>query len=122
MAVIYNLRDSAGDETTNNNDALGVYLNDWTAKPAVAALRAAIPTLLGDDMTPTESAQLAGLVDAVAKLAAVEQDNQLQLRGPGLKGWPQLGVNSAGDNRTLVDAFSAIMVALNVPGMQNVKL
>ncbi|WP_063832041.1 M15 family metallopeptidase [Nocardia otitidiscaviarum] len=35
-------------------------------------------------------------------------DIQTQLRGPGLKGWPQLGKNSAGQNLTLVDAVAAL--------------
>lgn len=31
-----------------------------------------------------------------------------QLRGPGGRGWPQLGSNSAGQNLTLVDAIAAL--------------
>ena len=31
-----------------------------------------------------------------------------QLRGPGGKGWPQLGQNEQGQNLTLVDAVAAI--------------
>lgn len=31
-----------------------------------------------------------------------------QLRGPGGKGWPQLGVNDKGQNLTLVDAVAAL--------------
>ena len=31
-----------------------------------------------------------------------------QLRGPGGKGWPQLGQNERGQNLTLVDAVAAI--------------
>ncbi len=41
------------------------------------------------------------------------EDNQLQLRGPGLKGWPQLG------NRTLVDAVAAIGAHLKIDGFQD---
>lgn len=36
------------------------------------------------------------------------QDIWTQLRGPGGKGWPQLGVNDKGQNLTLVDAVAAL--------------
>lgn len=36
------------------------------------------------------------------------QDVWTQLRGPGGKGWPQLGVNDKGQNLTPVDALAAI--------------
>lgn len=42
-----------------------------------------------------------------AKITA--RDNQVQLRGPNLKGWPQLG------GRTLVDAVAAIGTHLGLP-------
>ena len=38
------------------------------------------------------------------------QDVWTQLRGPGGKGWPQLGVNDKGQNLTLVDAVAALRV------------
>lgn len=41
------------------------------------------------------------------QILAVVQDIQIQLRGPGLTGWPQLGSDAAG-NLTLVDAFAAM--------------
>lgn len=41
---------------------------------------------------------------------AVVQDNQVQLRGPGLKGWPQL------NNHTVVDALAAIGQKLGIEG------
>ncbi len=44
--------------------------------------------------------------------AAVAADTQVQLRGPGQQGWPQLGKNSAGQNLTLVDALAAIKSAV----------
>lgn len=36
------------------------------------------------------------------------QDVWTQLRGPGGKGWPQLGQNDKGQNLTLVDAVAAL--------------
>ena len=39
---------------------------------------------------------------------ALNQDIWTQLRGPGGKGWAQLGQNTAGDNLTLVDAIAAL--------------
>ncbi|PQM45204.1 hypothetical protein C1Y40_04630 [Mycobacterium talmoniae] len=41
---------------------------------------------------------------------AVAQDNQVQLRGPGLAGWPQLG------GHTVVDALAAIGQKLGIEG------
>jgi hypothetical protein len=43
----------------------------------------------------------------LAQILAVVQDIQVQLRGPNLQGWPQLGTNSAGENLTVVDALAA---------------
>lgn len=43
------------------------------------------------------------------------EDNQIQLRGPGLKGWPQLG------GRTLVDAVAAIGAKLGIDGFKDVR-
>ena len=40
------------------------------------------------------------------------QDVWTQLRGPGGKGWAQLGVNDKGQNLTLVDAVAAIRLQL----------
>ncbi len=45
----------------------------------------------------------------LADVLAVVRDIQLQLRGPDLKGWPQLGKNAAGEDLTLIDAIAAIM-------------
>ena len=42
------------------------------------------------------------------KVDALNQDIWTQLRGPGGKGWKQLGQNAAGDNLTLVDAIAAL--------------
>lgn len=47
------------------------------------------------------------------KPLSAAEDNQLQLRGPGLKGWPQLG------NRTLVDAVAAIGAKLGIDGFKD---
>jgi lysozyme len=45
---------------------------------------------------------------ALNQIQAVVNDIQTQLRGPGLKGWPQLGQNAAGQDLTMVDAVAAI--------------
>ncbi len=42
------------------------------------------------------------------QILAIVQDIQTQLRGPNLKGWPQLGHNAAGQNLTVVDALAAL--------------
>ena len=42
------------------------------------------------------------------QILAIVQDIQTQLRGPNLKGWPQLGHNAAGQNLTVVDAVAAL--------------
>ncbi|MFI1912076.1 DUF1906 domain-containing protein [Nocardia sp. NPDC020380] len=41
------------------------------------------------------------------------RDIQTQLRGPGLTGWPQLGTDAQGQNRTLVDAVAAALTELD---------
>jgi lysozyme len=51
--------------------------------------------------SPLTNDQMHQLLDAVL-------DVQLQLRGPGLTGWPQLGQNAQGQDLTLVDAFGAM--------------
>jgi hypothetical protein len=40
------------------------------------------------------------------EILGVVRDVQIQLRGPGLQGWKQLGQNAAGQDLTLVDAFA----------------
>lgn len=52
--------------------------------------------------------QQGDMYNAVMAIAAVVSDNNEQLRGPGQKGWPQLGQNAAGQNLTLVDALAAV--------------
>lgn len=60
-------------------------------------------------LSDAEQRELLTKVRAVFDIVA---DNQVQLRGPGLSGWPQLGREPAG-NRTLVDAFAAVMKKLS---------
>ncbi|WP_454195118.1 hypothetical protein [Nocardia sp. Marseille-Q1738] len=43
---------------------------------------------------------------------AVLRDIQVQLRGPGLSGWPQLGTDVDGEHRTLVDGLAAAMARI----------
>lgn len=47
--------------------------------------------------------------DVTPEQEAVLHDIQVQLRGPGLAGWPQLGTDEAGRNRTLVDGVAAAL-------------
>lgn len=52
------------------------------------------------------------------QILAIVQDNQVQLRGPGEKGWPQLGQNAQGQSLTMVDALAEIKKAV-VPNVQS---
>lgn len=47
------------------------------------------------------------------QILAIVQDIQIQLRGPSLQGWPQLGHNAKGQNLTLVDAVAALTAQVN---------
>ncbi|WP_433199055.1 glycoside hydrolase domain-containing protein [Nocardia sp. CA-107356] len=47
--------------------------------------------------------------DVTPEQDAVLRDIQIQLRGPGLSGWPQLGTDAEGRNRTLVDGVAAAL-------------
>ncbi|WP_330250418.1 DUF1906 domain-containing protein [Nocardia sp. NBC_00565] len=47
--------------------------------------------------------------DVTPEQEAVLRDIQIQLRGPGLSGWPQLGADPEGHNRTLVDGVAAAL-------------
>jgi lysozyme len=61
-----------------------------------------LTALLGGTVTqPTSDTAI------LQQILAVVQDIQIQLRGPNLTGWPQLGSDAAG-NLTLVDAFAAM--------------
>lgn len=68
-----------------------------------------------DGLSPQDFAAACGInpggtVTEPDPTLAVVQDNQVQLRGPGLKGWSQLG------NRTIVDALAAIGQKLGIEG------
>ncbi|MFI9510406.1 glycoside hydrolase domain-containing protein [Nocardia sp. NPDC052566] len=47
--------------------------------------------------------------DMTPEQEAVLRDIQVQLRGPGLAGWPQLGADAEGHNLTLVDGLAAAL-------------
>ncbi len=47
--------------------------------------------------------------DVTPEQEAVLHDIQIQLRGPGLSGWPQLGTDAEGRYRTLVDGVAAAL-------------
>lgn len=70
-------------------------------------MKAAQALLDGEDPEVPSDAEWQQLRADVDKILDVVQDNQTQLRGPGLKGWEQLGQNDRGQNLTLVDAFAA---------------
>lgn len=53
--------------------------------------------------------QQTDLYNAVMAIAATVVDTQVQMRGPGLQGWPQLGQNSDGKHLTLVDAIAKLV-------------
>ncbi|MFI5780557.1 DUF1906 domain-containing protein [Nocardia sp. NPDC051570] len=50
--------------------------------------------------------------DVTGEQDAILRDIQVQLRGPGLAGWPQLGVDTNGDNRSLVEALAAALAQI----------
>ncbi|MEV6430920.1 DUF1906 domain-containing protein [Nocardia sp. NPDC051463] len=47
--------------------------------------------------------------DVTPEQEAVLRDIQIQLRGPGLAGWPQLGTDADGHSLTLVDGLAAAL-------------
>lgn len=55
------------------------------------------------------------MTDDTRRVLDVALDNQRQLRGPSLRGWPQLGKNDRGEDLTLVDAVAALR--LDVAGL-----
>jgi len=88
----------------------GVYPAVWqfTDKAVVAGIRVDANAFRGslDDFKKLLGINTGG---TMAELTP-EEDNQLQLRGPGLKGWPQLG------NKTVVDALATIGQKLGIDG------
>ncbi|MGK8501500.1 hypothetical protein [Nocardia asiatica] len=50
--------------------------------------------------------------DVTPEQEAVLRDIQTQLRGPELSGWPQLGADADGRNRTLVDGLAAALARI----------
>ncbi|WP_082875654.1 DUF1906 domain-containing protein [Nocardia pseudobrasiliensis] len=50
--------------------------------------------------------------DVTPEQDAILRDIQIQLRGPGLAGWPQLGADANGHNRTLVDGLAAALAQI----------
>ncbi|WP_327110221.1 biogenesis of lysosome-related organelles complex 1 subunit 2 [Nocardia sp. NBC_01730] len=50
--------------------------------------------------------------DVTPEQEAVLRDIQIQLRGPDLSGWPQLGTESDGRHRTLVDGLAAALIRI----------
>jgi hypothetical protein len=71
---------------------------------AFAAACGIKPTSPGGVVTQPDSTQA-----TLNQILAAVQDIQTQLRGPDLKGWPQLGKNATGQNLTLIDAVAALV-------------
>ncbi|MGQ4598316.1 hypothetical protein [Nocardia sp. R6R-6] len=53
---------------------------------------------------------------------AVLRDIQIQLRGPGLSGWPQLGIDANGAHRTLVDGLALALARIGELEHQSTEL
>lgn len=53
---------------------------------------------------------------------AVLRDIQIQLRGPGLSGWPQLGTDTDGEHRTLVEGLAAALTRIGELERQSAEL
>ncbi|WP_052280978.1 DUF1906 domain-containing protein [Nocardia vulneris] len=51
--------------------------------------------------------------DVTPEQEAVLRDIQIQLRGPGLAGWPQLGTDAEGRKRTMVDGLAAALARID---------
>src|ERR1700757_4040953 len=66
--------------------------------------------------TPTPAVTLDSLAQQIAALAAAVADIRVQLRGPGMAGWPQLGQNAFGQNLTVVDSLAALQQKVGQPG------
>ncbi|KAA0023323.1 DUF1906 domain-containing protein [Antrihabitans cavernicola] len=63
------------------------------------------------DQQPTEPAPEE--LDLTPEQDAMLRDIQVQLRGPNLAGWPQLGNGTNGDYRTLVDGLAAALARID---------
>lgn len=59
---------------------------------------------------PTETQ----ILTLLQQILPILQDIQIQLRGPNLTGWQQLGQDAQGGDLTLVDAVSAIEAAVGL--------
>lgn len=79
-----------------------------------------------DGLTPQQFAAACGISTGGPLMALTDQqqqqlldvvlDIQTQLRGPGLKGWAQLGQDSKGDDLTVVDGLAAVKTAVTKSG------
>src|ERR1700745_417009 len=67
-------------------------------------------------MTTPTPVTLDSLAQQIAALAAAVADIRVQLRGPGMAGWPQLAQNAFGQNLTMVDAIAALQQKVGNPG------
>lgn len=94
QAIVANLQTCDVNAFRGTPDQLAQLLGIEAAPPIIT------PPTTGVFMALTDTEQ--------AQLLAAVLDIQTQLRGPDLKGWPQLGQNAAGENLTVVDAEAKI--------------
>lgn len=66
------------------------------------------PSTGGNPFMALTDQQQADLYNAVMAISALVFDTNTQLRGPNQQGWSQLGLNSSGQNLSVVDALAAI--------------
>lgn len=92
------------------NSADGLSASQFAAACGIGAPSAPSqpsPTGEGFPMALSATEQV-NMMNTVNAMAALVYDNNTQLRGPGQKGWPQLGQNAQGENLSLVDAVAAL--------------
>lgn len=77
---------------------------------AFAGDAAGLASLFSGGTVTNPTPTLSDVYALLQQVLAIAKDNQTQLRGPGLLGWPQL------DGRTLVDALATVGQKLEVDG------
>jgi polysaccharide biosynthesis protein PslG len=83
--------------TSDPNNGFGITASDYSPKPSYAWVQSINSE---DSLTPEQAALLAQIAEDVKQI-------RLQL-GPSLPTWPSLGVNAAGEELTLRDAFGVM--------------
>lgn len=96
---------------TDQAAVAGLTLDADAYQGTVAGLNDMIDTTTRAPQTPAAPA-----LPPAPSVLSIVTDIDTQLRGPGLKGWPQLGADDAGNDLTLVDAVAAIKTILEQKG------